>query len=499
MLPFRRTALSAGASALLLVSSSATAKELIPDPVVPHAPAELSGGAYFGGALAAAGALAVAGAPLANTDVGSAWSLGVVQQEWSAKELVPLAPPAEGYFLGSAVAIDQQGAIAVAMPGAGTGKVMVFENDDVTDLQVTLGTTSTLGSSLALSQGLLLVGDQTSKSCMDGNCGAVFQFQNLGGWKQVGEPILASTPVTGQKFGAAIALFAGDPVTAAIGAPGDIVDTIATGAVYLMHDDKVNGWIVQRLASPPGLIDGDEFGSQVALSEQWVLATTFDSGHVYAFDRITDEMWISLDALVKSGGSHRSVTIAGDLAAIGDYDANDLDGAVTVLTIEGGDFSFLSQLNPPQMGLLGRFGLGATLDGETLWIGEPGNGAGHVYRFVVKSSPGEQCGDDEDCASGQCSMEICSDPSNETTGEPTTDTGSSTTSSEDPSTTTSLDPTGTSGGVTTTTAGGSEGGVGVDLPDLFDGCECRSTGGSTSWLWFSLLLLARGRRRLTTR
>lgn len=494
MLPFRPTAVSAGASALLLVSSSATAKELTPDPVVPHAPAELSGGAYFGGALAAAGGLAVAGAPLANTDVGSAWSLGVVQQDWSAEELVPLAPPAEGYF-GSAVAIDQQGAIAVAMPGAGTGKVMMFENGDVTDLQVTLGTTSTLGSSLALSQGLLLVGDQTSKSCLDGNCGAVFQFQNLGGWKQVGEPILASTPVTGQKFGAAIALFAGDPVTAAIGAPGDIVDMIATGAVYLMHDDKINGWIVQRLASPPGLIDGDEFGSQVALSEQWVLATTFDSGHVYAFNRIT-EMWISLDDLVKSGGSHRSVTIAGDLAAIGDYDANDLDGAVTVLTIEGDDFSFLSQLDPPQMGLLGRFGLGATLDGETLWIGEPGNGAGRVHRFVVKSSPGEPCGDDYDCASGQCSMEICSDPSNETTGESTSDTGTSGASA-----TTSPDPTGTAGGVTTTAdgvttaGGGSEGGVGVDIPDLFDGCECNSTDGSTQWQWFSLLLLARGRRR----
>lgn len=495
----------------IVVSStgSARAAELVPKPAAPWTSDMLPEESKLGNAIAAVGGVAVAGAPT-NYEEGTVWRLAVEDETWTSQQAAPLGPLGDNALLGTSVVIDAEGTIAAGAPGLG-GHVLVFAGETVSELEVGSGVKNQLGTSLALAGEVLLVGDQASSSCELGPCGAVFLFQWVEGLPQIGSPIVAPVPFAGQQFGRSVAATGGPPFRAVIGAPGDYVDEVLTGAIYLMQENDMKEWGLTRLVPDiaPGLAIGDKFGTQVAISDAWVLATTFDSGHVYAYD-LAGKAWQLLDALTPSIESHRSVVINGQFAAVGDYDD---DGAVTLLSVTGDGFAVIDTVFAPESGLFGRFGRSLALDGDALWVGEPDVGAGRVHRYVLRALLGEACAVDGDCAVGLCLREVCAEPEAETTSGNTT--GSGTDGSGDEPTGEGGEPVGEEGGgdgvSSLTTDGGSEegtgvssgdgstssgegGGVGFDYDD-FLGCACSSRGAPTEWALGLLGLLGLLRRR----
>lgn len=496
-----------GVGFIAFPSKLALAKQLVPQPGLSWTSDVAADESQLGSAIVARGGSAVVGGPT-NFAEGSAWHLGTDGGIWTEQHLELGMPVGDGALVGTAVEMDGQGSFVVGAPGKG-GHVFVLSNDVVNELEVGSGVKDQFGTSLALTTDLLLVGDQTSSSCMKGPCGAVFLFQWVNGWPQVGGPLFASTPLPSQKFGASVAAISGPPFRAIIGAPGDFHQDVPTGSIYLMQEDLMGDWALTKLIPDivPGLTGGDKFGTQVAISDAWVLATTWDSGHVYAYD-LAGQSWQLLDDLVPSQGLHRNVVLGPNFAAIGDFDG---DGAVTFLSATGDGFSALETLSPPQSGLFGRFGRGLGLDGDVLWVGEPDMGKGRVHRYVLKASPGEICTEDGDCATGLCVREVCQDT---TGGETGTGDGESSSGESSGGASTGVDaetrgtstPTGGEGesfgtsseAMTATSHSGDGGGVGYDYDGLVDGCNCSSRQAPAGWsLWLlgPLGLLGLRRRR----
>jgi hypothetical protein len=278
---------------------------------------EVVDGARFGSALASFGERVLVGAP-ANAassaqDAGDGPGRGAAflyQRAGTTWETSSQLSPAEavGTRFGSCVAFDGRTAV-VGSPGAPSegGAVCVFQEveEQWRERACLTGDGAGFGSSVAVSGGTLLVGVPGD----DG--GAVVTFVADGaGWRR--EPELrAADTVTGERFGAALAL-AGDRVV--IGASHVDAAERNTGRAYVFTRESA-GWRLEAHLEPEGLPRDAFFGTSVAISGDRVLIGARAGGKAFVFVRTTDG-WAEEAALtaMEREVPVGPVALAGDVA-----------------------------------------------------------------------------------------------------------------------------------------------------------------------------------------
>ncbi len=193
------------------------------------------------------------------------------------------------------------------------------------------------GEAVAVDGDRLLVGAPAADDSV-ADCGAAYVFERNGAsWVQVAK-LLAPVPVSGEEFGAAVALRGDVAVVGAslADAPGGLADS---GAVHVFR--RVNGaWIATALAW--GERAGAQLGCSVAVSATKVLA-----------------------------GARRDALVATDA------------GAAVVWDLVGGALAQRRDLVSPHASTGDQFGVAAALSEDAALVGAFGEapaGAGYVFR-----------------------------------------------------------------------------------------------------------------------
>lgn len=189
--------------------------------------------------------LLIAGAPLDDApanDSGSAYVFRRTGVSWSEESALTLGAPAGNEGFGTSVAVLTGDQVAVGAPRDGvSGSVSVFVRDagiwvEQTKLVASdAGAYGRLGSALAASTGLLLVGNPDGNGQLPDR-GSAYVFRNLGpDWYEDCNAPSPEPANGGAGFGQAVAV---DGATAGVGTPGQ--------AVYLYRLDPcipaLSGW-----------------------------------------------------------------------------------------------------------------------------------------------------------------------------------------------------------------------------------------------------------------
>jgi hypothetical protein len=201
---------------------------------------------------------------------------------WSVVLLAPLA--ACGWF-----DVDEKDRPLDAGPAAASGRLVVPE----------LGPGDELGAAAAAGPGLLAVG-APGDDRQGSQAGAVHVLvQGGGGWSEE-SVIVAAEGLTGDRFGAAVAL-SGD--TLAVGAPGRDVPESGdqprrgqAGVVFVLRRDG-DGWREAATLIAPDAAVGDQFGASIAFLDADHLAVGAPghdadqpgAGATYVFERQPDD------------------------------------------------------------------------------------------------------------------------------------------------------------------------------------------------------------------
>ena len=165
----------------------------------------------FGSAVALRGNLLVIGAPGTDGGAGAVYVSSREDGGWSAPQRLSFAESAPGLNLGAAVALGEDGTLAVGAPGfaGGAGAVFVLGSADVPRQSpqiLTLGAGFHLGASLALVGGRLVAGAPNPDRVEAGLPGRVVLFERSQGvWRQVPE-LQPLAPAPDDGFGTAVAL-----------------------------------------------------------------------------------------------------------------------------------------------------------------------------------------------------------------------------------------------------------------------------------------------------
>ena len=180
-------------------------------------------------------------------------------------------------------------------------------------------------------------------------------------------------------FGSAMAV-CGD--VAVIGAPGEKIDDIASGAAYIFMRDGAR-WIRQAKLLPSLPKDGDAFGSAVAICQNHVAVLAQEG--VNSTDSVlrifyrdgTD--WIEQAALQTDKDTYDDhfdslVVISDEYAVINALPASsqgdDASPSIYVFKCEGGAWAFQDRLTADQpVAMVSRFGTSMVLDGHHLTVG----------------------------------------------------------------------------------------------------------------------------------
>jgi len=245
------------------------------------------------------------------------------------------------------------------------------------------------GTSVSVSGDTLAVG-MPGANALGSECGVVYIWQRVSGVWQARPALYAVDGGSGAKF--SIVSVQGDRM--AVGAPGQIVQGVFAGAVYIYY--RIAGvWTFQAQLQRPGPQFGGGFGTSVALDGGRVLigargnqspgtAYVFaESGGVWSLEGQLD----GPDARLGDNYGIR-VCLRGDTAVIGAPDA-DLatvnEGAAYVFGLSGAQWSFQSKLTASNASESDEFGSALDCDGSTLVVGASSAGdtqrPGAVYLF----------------------------------------------------------------------------------------------------------------------
>tara|TARA_R110002111_G_scaffold144910_2_gene211248 strand:+ start:60150 stop:84038 length:23889 start_codon:yes stop_codon:yes gene_type:complete len=188
---------------------------------------------------------------------------------------------------------------------------------------------------------------------------------------------------SGDYFGSSVAIHGDTAVVGAkLAATGD--QSSDTGAVYI-YKRTGSVWTFQQKIVAADSIDGDEFGSLVAIEGDTIVvrAAEADSekGAVYIFN-LSDELWSEsakfIDQSLPQWSSWTdfgsSLDINNSTIVIGSRNDGESAigaGAVFIVTRENGTWSVTQKLKPISTSLIRSFGSSVAIAGNTLVVGAP--------------------------------------------------------------------------------------------------------------------------------
>ncbi len=343
-------------------------------------------GDNFGSAVRLSGSTLLVGAPSADApgvaDSGAAYVFVRSAGSWTEQAKLVSASPATGEKFGFSVDLDGDTALVGAPTGnvAGRGPqgyaALLRRSggawSSLSRLEASEGTSGDqVGYAVALSGTHALVGAPYSLVQSSSAAGAVYAFEEAGGWGAVAPRLVASTPVTAGHFGQALRL-AG--ARALVGSPGETAQgTPNAGVVHVYQWLTPPQWSLQATLSASDRAAGAEFGAAVDLSGTTALIGAW---------------WTKVNA-------------------------NTRQGAAYLFGESGGSWSQLSRWTAADGAANDRYGVGVGVAGKHALVGahwadvagKADQGAAYAYHFG--SALGDACATGADCASGYCSDGVC--------------------------------------------------------------------------------------------
>lgn len=271
----------------------------------------------------------------ANTLIVAAWLLAIsTSQAWDQLDRITGSNSSPGSGFGNSVALHDGLALVGADDdqefGMGAGAAYLFASSSGTWGQITELTSSDsaanqkFGSAVGLNQGTALVGAIGDTSFT----GAVYVFEESASWNEVDKLVAADTSA-GDWFGAAASLRGS---VALFGAPfGDKDELIDVGAAYVFSDSGGNGWqqTAKLTANDAAADERDQFGAAVALDGDWALVGAWldddrgsNAGAAYLYSRDGLSNWNQVAKLTASDAKEdhlfgSSVAISGNTLLVG--------------------------------------------------------------------------------------------------------------------------------------------------------------------------------------
>ena len=326
---------------------------------------------------------------------------------------------ASASFFGASVAIDGDWAFVGAPfnseSGAEAGAVYVYRFNGVVWSRTQklfpaadAARSGWFGYSIAVDDSLLAVGSpETPRSGAATGTVCIFRLRD-GQWTRASH-FTAPDAAAGMAFGASVAID-GDRVL--IGAPADSQNGPRSGAAYTYRRESA-GWTFEAKLRPDSARALDAFGKSVALDgaraligAPWTRHDDVDAGSAFIFERRGDlsgdlsrdlplgqrgSTWRQTAQLVGREGASgdmfgESVSLAGDLAAVGASRADTCEaGAVYVYRESGGSWAQERRLTAPDVQSEHLFGASVSIRGNVLLVGAPffraSQAPGSVYRF----------------------------------------------------------------------------------------------------------------------
>jgi hypothetical protein len=378
--------------ALLGLSPAASAQDVVP--VAQAQLVALDGQPFdeLGSSVAVDGDTAVAGAP---TDDGVAQDSGSAyvfvrsgSDTWSQQaKLIPLDPDFEDEF-GSTVALSgDTAAFGVDNAddlGANGGTAYVFTRTGTTWTQEAKIVPADgaagirFGSSIAVDGDTLVIGAPSDDDAGVAS-GSAYVYIRTGTTWGLQQKLVPADTVAVDFFGTAVAV-GGDTLVA--GSPFDDDGALNGGSAYVFVRSGTT-WTQQDKLVALDASTGDFLGSSVALAGERAIAGAGGadpagdgSGAAYVFAR-TGTTWAQDGKLLPPDGAAgdsfgRSVTIEGDVAAVGahEHDSPDINrGAVYAYQRSGSAWSLRTKLLPTNGNTGDRFGNSLDLQAGTLIVG----------------------------------------------------------------------------------------------------------------------------------
>lgn len=486
---------------------------------------DLNDAAQFGSSFEVSGDLLVIGAPYENSmeksNIGALYTYTLVGDNWEEQPLAKLVPiPTGNDYFGRSVALDGT-TLVVGAPGSDAppqyevGRVHAYTWTGTDWAEQTVAAPQPAVNNARQGISVAVSGERLA-AFSPGTGEIILYARNADNWVETqrllpvdfqAQPCGATPEATSDSMWSLY--MHGDELL--IGIPDHDTDGtagLAEGAVFVFA--FANGkFVCQQRIESSNPQESELFGFALARHDGLMFvgapgrsARMPLSGAVYGFSK-SDQLWASILGPIEKEVQDTSDTFGCALALSGSH-----------LAISG---CHPSSPRVVLFELVASLGEGCQLDDECasdvcadgVCCDDAQCVDSQCWRCDGGLSPG-QCTIDEgtECDGGAgCDLEagVCGMAPDPTTGTTSSggssDSDGSSTGGEQPTTSSGSppDPTDPSGGLTT--AGGPGPGLG-ELPELFEGCECRSSGaGAPPWLWCSLLLLARGRSRprLTTR
>jgi len=369
-------------------------------------------GAQLGEVVALDGAVAVVGAPRDNQNgvgAGAAYVFREIDGVWMEEQrLTPIGASASDFF-GTSVAVSGDrlvvGSLEHSDLGLATGAAYVFVYVNglwVEEQRLALVDGEGLdrfGVSVGIDGDLVAVGADSRDVGLERNAGTAFVFRRSGANWSMEAVLTANDPSHDAFLGNSIAVD-GDVVIA--GAFADNAIEPDGGAAYLFRN---NGglWNQEQKLTSSDLTDNDLFGFDVAIEGDRVVVSALqndllgeDRGATYVFQNLGG-VWDQQAKLVASDAEAfdrfgRSVGLSGDtiLVSSGDDDFGNVSGAAYLYRSTSAGWVEQAKFTGTALGTNDNFGCGIGLDGDTAFLGTPGdddegNGAGAVYRFEISS------------------------------------------------------------------------------------------------------------------
>ena len=312
-----------------------------------------------------------------------------------------------GAQFGSSVALDGDTAVVGAFldvdNGYSPGSAHVFTRDGagLWTLQTKLLSSDGadfdwFGVSVALDGDTAVIGANSDDDLGSSSGSAyVFTRDHVGLWTQQSK-LVASDGAGGDQFGFSVAL---DGDTAVLGAHGRDELGVNSGSAYVFTRDHAGLWTEQaKLLASDGKLTA-QFGWSVALDGDTVVIGAqhddelgFNSGSAYVFTRDHVGLWTEQAKLLASDGKPNaqfgwSVALDGDTVVIGaafDDELGSSSGSAYVFTRDHvGLWTEQAKLLASDHAAGYRFGVSASLEGDTAVVGAPlNNDSGRAYVFT---------------------------------------------------------------------------------------------------------------------
>lgn len=252
------------------------------------------------------------------------------------------------------------------------------------------------GASVALDNGLLVVGAPDKEVAGSSSSGAAFVFTQIYYTDEWLEQAMLFPPAgtDDAKFGIDVAISGQFIVVGAY--YQDVGSNVVQGAAYVFQRSRggVDNWgLLQEINAINGAVS-DRFGTAVAISnDRIVVGASQDdvagypdrgSAHVFA---IQAQDWYIHTSLVADASQHQTLDVDGDWMAVGlpymTVGGRAYNGAVNLYRRQLASWQFVKQITLSDGAAYDEFGFSVALDGDLLAVGAPGWEGGNSNQGIV--------------------------------------------------------------------------------------------------------------------